>query len=85
MKKVAIVITFHNSYVSKYEKLSIKHLVHYLGEFDKFLVLPAAIKRISFEIPLLKKIIRFPDEYFTSVPKYCELLNTKMFYEKFIN
>lgn len=85
MKKVAIVIPFHNSYVSKYEKQSIKHLVQYLGEFDKFLVLPAAIKKISFKIPLLKKIIRFSDEYFTSVPKYCELLNTKMFYEKFTN
>ncbi len=83
MKKVTIVIPFHKSSVSKNEEVSIKHLVKYMGRFDKFLVLPESIKKVSFKIPGVKKIINFPNEYFTSVPKYCELLNTKMFYNKF--
>lgn len=84
IKKVAIVIPFHKSSISKEEELSIKHLIKYLDKFDKFLVLPESIKKVSFKIPKAK-IINFPDEYFVSVPKYCELLNMKFFYEKFFN
>ncbi len=83
MKKVAIVIPFHKCSVSKDEQVSIKHLVKYLRQFDKFLVFPDSIKKVSFKIPGVKKIINFPNEHFTSVPKYCEMLNTKMFYNKF--
>lgn len=83
MKKVAIVIPFHKASISNNEELSIKYLEKYLKGFDKFLILPNFIKRPSFKIQEVKKIINFPDEYFTSVPKYCEMLNTKMFYNKF--
>lgn len=83
MKKVAIVIPFHKTFVSKDEEISIKHLVKYLGKFDKFLVLPNFINKVSFKIRGVKKIINFPNEYFTSVPKYCEMLNSRMFYEQF--
>lgn len=83
MKKVAIVIPYHKSNISANEELSIKHLVKYLGKFDKYLVLPESIKKVSFKIPNIKGVINFPTEYFTSVPKYCELLNTKMFYNNF--
>lgn len=84
MKKVAIVIPYHKSTISKDEVTSIKHLTKYLGKFDKFLVLPNSIEKISFKIPNVK-IINFPNEYFTSVPKYCEMLNTKWFYKEFVN
>lgn len=84
MKKVAIVILFHKTTLSSSEQLSIKHLNKFLGYFDKFLILPRSLKKISFNIPNTK-IIKFPDEYFTSVSKYCEMLNTKMFYRKFLN
>lgn len=83
-KKVAIVIPFHKSSVSEEEKVSIKHLVKYLGSYDKFLVLPESIKKVSFKIPKAQ-IVNFQNEYFTSVPKYCELLNTSMFYKKFLD
>lgn len=82
-KKVLIVIPFHKKIISSSEKISIDHLNRYLGKFDKVLVLPASITKVTFKILRVKKIINFPDEFFTSVPKYCELLNTKMFYEKF--
>lgn len=85
MKKVAIVIPFHKSSISEDEALSIKHLIKYLGKFDKYLVLPKSIKEVSFKIPRVIKIINLPNDYFTSVPKYCELLNTKMFYNNFTN
>lgn len=81
-KKVAIVIPYHKNSISTEEKISIKHLIKFLGIYDKFLVLPESIKKIYFNIPK-SKVINFPDEYFTSVPKYCEMLNTKMFYDKF--
>lgn len=84
-KTVAVVIPYHKSSVSKDEEKSIKSLIKYLSGFDKFLVLPDSIKKVSFKIPGNKKIINFPNEYFTSVPKYCEMLNTKWFYEKFID
>ena len=82
IKKVAIVIPFHKTILSKDEEISVNHLNKFLGNFDKFLVLPTSIRRVSFDIPNAK-IINFPNEYFTSVPKYCELLNTRIFYEKF--
>lgn len=83
-KKVAIIIPFHKTTLSPNEKISMDHMMKYLGKFDKFLVLPNSINKIAFVIPKAK-IINFPDEYFTSVSKYCELLNTKKFYEKFLN
>lgn len=83
-KKVAIVIPFHKRKLSQDEEISVNHLVKFLRGFDKFLVLPASIRKVSFKIPKAK-IVNYPDEYFTSVPKYCEMLNTKTFYEKFVN
>lgn len=83
-KKIAVVIPFHKASLSEEEKISLKHLTRYLGKYDKFLGLPKSIKKVSFRIPKVK-IINFPNEYFTSVPKYCEMLNTREFYEKFTN
>ena len=85
MKRVAIVIPYHKKTISKTEETSIKQLTKFLGSYDKFLVLPESIKKVSFKIPGVVKIINFPNEYFTSVPKYCEMLNTKWFYDKFLN
>lgn len=84
MKKVAIVIPYHRVTLSETERISIKHLNKYLNRYDKFLILPKSIQNVSFKIPQTQ-IINFPNEYFTSVPKYCEMLNTKWFYEKFID
>lgn len=84
MKKVAIVIPFHKAYISEDENISIRHLNQFLGNFDKFMILPNFLKKVFFKIPKTK-IVNFPNEYFTSVSKYCELLNTKIFYEKFLN
>lgn len=83
MKKVAIVIPFHKASVSKNEKISIKHLNHYLGRYDKYLVLPEKIPNIKYPILNTKKIFYFPDEYFASVPKYCEMINLEEFYINF--
>src|SRR3989344_2849097 len=81
-KKVAIVIPYHKENISIEEKISVNHLIKFLDSYDKFLVLPESIKKVYFKLPKMK-IINFPNEYFTSVPKYCEMLNTKMFYNKF--
>lgn len=84
-KRVAIVIPYHKKTISTEEEASINQLIKFLGSYDKFLVLPKSIKKVSFKIPGVIKIIHFPNEYYTSVPKYCELLNTKMFYNNFTN
>lgn len=83
-KRVAIVIPFHKSTLSQDEKISAKHLNKFLGDYDKFIVLPVGIKKISFKIPK-SKVINFPKQYFTGVPSYCELLNTAQFYQPFTN
>lgn len=83
-KKVAIVIPFYKTNLSADEEISVRHLIRYLGDYDKFLVLPESIKRTSFKIPYTK-IVNFPNEHFTSVPNYSEMLITKMFYKKFFD
>lgn len=83
LKKVAIIIPFHKSVLSSEEKISLRQLIHFLGDYDKFLVFPKHLKKIKFKIPK-SRIVYFPPQYFTSVPSYCELLNTNQFYKPFV-
>lgn len=82
-KKVAVVIPCYKTILSNDEKISLKHLNKFLGRYDKFFISPNSVGKLSFDIPKIKTIY-FPDEYFTSVQKYSELLTTKSFYEKFL-
>lgn len=84
MKKVAVVIPFYKPSLSQDEEVSLLHLSHFLGPYDKFLALPKEIRKTTFYIPK-SKIIHFPSEYFTNVSKYCEMLNSKFFYQAFKN
>lgn len=84
IKKIAIVIPYYKVYLSKDEEISINHLNKFLKNYDKFLILPYSIKKISLKIPKVQ-LIKFSNEYFASVEKYSELLTSKLFYEQFIN
>lgn len=84
LKKVAIVIPYYKADISSEEEISIMHLNKFLGQFDKFLVLPESLTKVSFKIHK-SRIVHFPDEYFGSIKKYCEMLNMKKFYENFLN
>src|SRR5258708_17931684 len=82
-KKIAIVIPTHKINFSKEEALSLKHIKHFLKKYDKFLVLPKKFKGKKFKIEGFKRTIYFNSDYFISVPAYCEMLNTKNFYQEF--
>lgn len=84
MKKVAVVIPIYKNFITKDESTSIKHLNKFLSKYDKYLVLPNSIRETSFKISKSKKIF-FPDEYFGSIKKYCELMNSRIFYREFLN
>lgn len=84
MKKVAVVIPYYKNNLSKDEKISLNHLNKYLSKYDKILIVPESLKRISVGIKNAG-VVRFPSKYFKSTAAYSELLNTKEFYNKFLN
>jgi hypothetical protein len=61
------------------EQVSFRHLTHYLGGYDKFLVIPEglALSRPGFAVR------RFAPSFFRSVGAYSNLLLTRGFYEAF--
>lgn len=79
--KLVIVIPTHKTNYSDSEKISLFHLEHYLKKYDKYFAVPVRIKNKAKRKGY--KVITYPNEYFTSVPKYCELLNQKYFYTPF--
>lgn len=84
IKKVAIVIPYYKTILSNDEKISLKHLIKFLGRYDKFLILPISIKTPPCKIPHAK-IVYFPNQHFISVKTYSKLLTTESFYQKFLN
>jgi hypothetical protein len=67
---VAVVIPFYNrSYVTPDEELSFRHLRHYLGHYDKYLLVP---RSLSMRYPGCE-VMRFPDHFFGS-----HLANTRL-------
>lgn len=61
------------------EEVSFRHLEHFLGRYEKFLVVPESlkIKRPGFQLK------RFPDSYFGSVLAYNKLMLSPTFYRAF--
>ena len=82
MKKVAIVVPTQKANFSQDEQVSFRHLNEYLGRYDKYLVVPD--HRIGKKVDLEGfEVVHFSSEYFASLPKYCEMLNRKEFYQLF--
>jgi hypothetical protein len=79
MKKVAIVIPTHKKDFSDAERLSLKHLFHFLGKYDKYFVVPEGLK-INYPGIVNKK---FNKKYFKNRNTYSELLLKKEFYQEF--
>ncbi len=61
------------------EEISFRHLNHYLGGYDKYLVAPKSLKieRPGFEIK------RFDDHFFGSIAAHTRLMLDPVFYEAF--
>ena len=79
-KQVAIVVPMHNrAELTPDEQISFEHLRHYLGAYDKYLVVPSSLK---IDLPGCS-LKRFADGYFGSVPANTRLLLSEHFYRSF--
>ncbi|MCP4418710.1 MAG: hypothetical protein GY805_18995, partial [Chloroflexi bacterium] len=61
------------------EEISRRHLVHYLGRYDKYLVVPQSL---SINMPGFG-IERFDERFFGSVAANTQLMLSRQFYERF--
>jgi len=76
---VAIVVPMYKPLLDADEKISYRHLIHFLGGFDKYLVSPESL------VVTLKGfgVKRFRDEFFHSTATYSALLISPEFYRAF--
>lgn len=83
MRKAAVLIPYYKNNLTAEERVSVKYLNKYLKKYDKFLVAPESLRKIT----NLKnaKVERFPSQYFLSTKTYSQLLSQSFFYERFIN
>ena len=80
-KPVAIVTTIYKPNLSEDEQISIRHLNHHLGKYDKFALVP---ERSGLSLPGFQSI-EFPAKYFTSAKANADLLFSFKFHETFRN
>jgi Protein of unknown function (DUF5672) len=79
-KIVAVVVPLSNRQeITPDEKISFRHLVHFLGKYDKFLVVPQSLK---VDYPGFG-IKRFPNKFFGSSVAHTQLMMSPKFYESF--
>jgi len=79
-KLVAIVVPMSNrATLTPDEEISYRHLMHFLGSYDKYMVAP---KDVEFDFPEFT-IKRFGDQYFGSVAAHRRLMLSREFYEAF--
>lgn len=79
-KTVAVVVPMPNrSELTAEEQISFRHLVQFLGRYDKYLVVP---KRLRLDYPGFK-IKAFDDRFFGSVKAHRQLLFSPRFYKSF--
>lgn len=79
-KSVAVIVPGYNrSQFTPEEEISFRQLEHFLGSYDKFLVVPQslAIERSGFQLQ------RFPDTYFGSAAAHNKLMLSTAFYQAF--
>jgi len=79
--KVVILVPIYKTKFTADEKISMRHLKHYLNQYDIYFFIPEKIKN---KLRVKKtKIITFPDKYFISTQSYSKLLTLKNFYLRF--
>ncbi len=79
LRPVAIAVPLYREELTSEEEISLRHLEHFLGKYDKYLITPKSLRahRQGFE----KK--RFKNDFFKSTRTYSALLLSKEFYETF--
>jgi hypothetical protein len=81
MKTVAVVVPFYKENLNDDEKISLRHLNHFLGEFDRILVFPDNIS-VPTDFSGFT-ILRFDNKCFTSIKAYALLVTSAFFYDCF--
>lgn len=76
---VAIVVPVYKQVLDADEQISYRHLIHFLGKFDIYVVSPENL-RIDLSVSGIK---RFRDEFFHSTSTYSALLISPEFYQEF--
>lgn len=77
---VAIIIPLSNrAHLTESEKISLKHLEYYLGNYDKYFLAPKDLEFSYENYP----ISRFDGKYFGSLTAHNRLLFSKEFYNRF--
>lgn len=77
---VAVVVPLSNrSHLTADEEISFRHLLHYLGRYDKYLIVP---RSLEIDRPQFYNKA-FDDRYFGSVRAHRQLLFSPRFYEAF--
>jgi hypothetical protein len=80
LKTVAVVVPLSNrAELTPDEEVSLRHLVHFLGHYDKYLVIPKSLKVNYPDF----KIKRFNDMFFGSAVAHTRLMLSPKFYESF--
>jgi len=80
-KRVAIVVPLSNrTTLTGDEKISLRHLEHFLGKYDKFFIAPNSL---DFQRPGFK-CIHVDDKFFGSAAAHKKLLFSILFYKMFI-
>lgn len=82
-KDVAIIIPLPNkTSFSEAEKISVQHLITFLGKYDKYFVIAENFKSQHIELDGFQAK-RFPDKFFGSILAHNKLLTNKLFYKAF--
>lgn len=77
---VAVVVPMSNrAHLTLEEEISLRHLLHYLGKYDKFMVIPESL---DFECPGFR-LQRFRDKFFGSSEANNRLMFSRKFYQAF--
>ncbi len=79
MPTVAIAVPVYRASFERDERISLRHLEHYLPEFDRYLVMP---KSLEFDVPGFAKL-HFPDTSLASRRGYSALMLSTDFYRAF--
>ena len=80
LKLVAVVVPLSkNKGLTHEEEISFRHLTHYLGNYDKYIIVPES-SRVEYSGFGIK---RFDDKFFGSVKAHTKLLLSSLFYKMF--
>jgi len=81
-KQVAVIVPLSTRpELTPDEEISLHHLRHFLGKYDKFMIAPDSLNVQHDDFAM----IHFGDQYFGSVLNHCKLLVSPHFYKTFRN